>query len=69
LEERKTRVNARDAKMAAQLAKRTEITFDEFIELAVHLGVKTLEYVFEDPQQVKEFKAIMLRKRNYARRN
>jgi hypothetical protein len=55
--------------MAAQLAKRTEITFDECIEYAVHLGVKMLEYVFEDPQQLKEFKAIMLQKRHYARRN
>jgi len=65
----KQQINIRDLKKAGNLAKKVGITSGEILEFATSIGIRTLEIVFEDENELNIFIKIMARKNNYFRKN
>jgi len=62
-------VNYKDLIAARKLSKKTGITSGEILEFATSLGVRSMEIIFEDQEEVKKFKTMLARKNFYARPN
>ena len=67
--DQKQRVNIKDFLAANRLSKKTGITAGEIIEFGTSLGVRTLEIIFEDQEEVKKFKTMLARNNYYCRNN
>jgi len=64
----KQQVNIRDLRKAGSLAKRVGIKSGDILEFATSLGLRTLEVIFEDREELNKFIILMAKKNNYLAR-